>query len=164
MPGYSSPSQNASIKGRYASGRKNSDSLLEGLSKTSLKCALKPASTHESTGIANPHFGLLATEGGSLRLATARKTLLHVRPFTLRRCERDKPKAKSSSSNIGTRTSKLSFMLAVSTLNRKSLDNIKRVLTSVACADSFSIRDARGDRWCSHCRSKSRRTGSTSAI
>src|SRR5437867_3851404 len=164
MPRYSLPLQKASIMGRYASGRKYSDSLLDGLSNTSLKFALKPASTHESTGIANPHFGLLATDGGSLRLATDRKTVLHVQWFTLRRCGSERPKAKRSSSSIGTRTSRLSLMLAVSTLNRKSLDNIKRVLTSVACADSFSIRDARGGKWCSHCRSKSRRTGSTSAI
>src|SRR5438132_12403549 len=136
MPGYSLPLQKASIMGRYASGRKYSDSLLDGLSNTSLKCALKSASTHESTGIANPHFGLLATDGGSLRLATARKTLLHVRRFTLRQCGSESPKAKRSSSSIGTRISKLSIMLAVSTLNRKSLANSKRVLTSVACAES----------------------------
>src|SRR2546430_3385449 len=106
--------------GRYTSGRKNSGSLLEGSSKTSLKCALKSASTHESTGIAKPHLGLLATDGGSLRLATARKTLLDVRWFTVRRVGSERPKAKKSSASMATPTSKLAPMPALSTFDRKS--------------------------------------------
>src|SRR5215813_12572782 len=99
MPGHVAPSQNAYIMGRYASGRKDSGSLLDGPIKAFFKCALKSASTQASTGIPNPILGLLATLVGRRRWAMARKTLLQVRPFTLRRCGRDKPKAKSSSSN-----------------------------------------------------------------
>src|SRR5262249_22003110 len=140
-------------------GRKNSGNLLEEPSKTSPKRALKSAFTQASTGIPNPILGLLATLGGNLRWAAARNTRLHARPFTLRRCGRDKPKAKSSSSNIGTRTSKLSFMLAVSTLKRKSFGNTNRVLTSVVCKERRSNReDGRGKQY-SHCGSKSLRTG-----